>query len=98
MCLYKFGARDSWLKSWEHWGEGMYCPRALLKILGFGTTFFFAKDPPIGEAPCTWVHGVLPLVSILKALTLPWLPKASRSVPVLDALLPPGPPKMPISR
>ena len=41
MCLHKFGARDSWLNNWEHWGEDMYCPRALLKIPGSGTTFFF---------------------------------------------------------
>ena len=45
MCLHKFGAGDSWLNSWEHRGEDMYCPRALLKILGSGTTFFFCvKD------------------------------------------------------
>ena len=42
MCLHKFGARDSWLNCWEHRGEEMYCPRALLKIPRSGTTFFFA--------------------------------------------------------
>ena len=41
MCLYKFGARDSWLNNWEHRGEDMYCLRALLKIPGSGTTLFF---------------------------------------------------------
>ena len=41
LCLYKFGARDSWLNNWEHRGEDMYCPQALLKIPGSGTTFFF---------------------------------------------------------
>ena len=41
MCLYKFGARDSWLNNWEHRGEDMYGPRALLKIPGSGTTLFF---------------------------------------------------------
>ena len=47
MCLYKFGARDSWLNNWEHRGEDMYCPRALLKLPGSGTTFFFpVKDTP----------------------------------------------------
>ena len=40
--LHKFWVRDSWLNSWEHLGEDMYYPRALLKISGFGTTFFFA--------------------------------------------------------
>ena len=60
MCLYKFGARDSGLNNWEHRGEGMYCPRALLKAPGFGTTFFFCvKDPPddplVGPRMSSWV-------------------------------------------
>ena len=42
MSLHKIGARDSWFNSWEHQGEDIYCPRALFKILGCGTTFFFA--------------------------------------------------------
>ena len=41
MCRDQFGARDSWLNNWEHRGEDMYCPRALLKLPGSGTTFFF---------------------------------------------------------
>ena len=55
MCLHKFGARDSWLNNWEHRGEDMYYPypRALLKIPGSGTTFFFCvKDRP-GAHPNT---------------------------------------------
>ena len=45
--LVQIWARDSGLNNWEHRGEGMYCPRALLKIPGCGTTFFFCvKDPP----------------------------------------------------
>ena len=66
MCLHKFGARDSWLNNWEHWGEDMYCPRALLKILGSGTTFFFCvKDRPAprhrGLAPPEGTGGNGPL-------------------------------------
>ena len=45
--LIQIWARDSRLNNWEHRGEGMYCPRALLKILGSGTTFFCVKDPPV---------------------------------------------------
>ena len=46
MCRDQFGARDSWLHNWEHRGEDMYCPRALLKLPGFGKTFFCVKDSP----------------------------------------------------
>ena len=51
VCLYKFRARDSGLNNWEHRGEDMYCPRALLKIPGSGTTFFFALRTPPAESP-----------------------------------------------
>ena len=55
--LAKIMAMDSWLNNWEHWGEDMYCPRALLKIPGSGTTFFFALRTAL--APSTDVF-VLP--------------------------------------
>ena len=45
--LIQIWARDSELNNWEHRGEGMYCPRALLKIPGTGTTFFFALRTPL---------------------------------------------------
>ena len=48
--LIQIWARDSGLNNWEHRGEGMYCPRALLKIPSSGATFFFCvKDPPAME-------------------------------------------------
>ena len=49
MCRDQFGARDSWLNNWEHRGEDMYCPRALLKLPRSGRDFFFffcVKDSP----------------------------------------------------
>ena len=41
VCRDQFGARDSWLNNWEHRGEDMYCPRALLKLPRSGRDFFF---------------------------------------------------------
>ena len=57
MCLQKFWARDSWLNNWVHLGEDMYCPRALLKNLGSGTTFFFCVEDRCGVRKL-WVHAV----------------------------------------
>ena len=61
MCLYKFGARDSWLNNWEHRGEDMYCPRALLKIPESGTTFFFPLRTPLlgGHLVTIGVRGTM---------------------------------------
>ena len=43
MCRDQFGARDSWLNNWEHRGEDMHCPRALLKLPRTGRDFFFLR-------------------------------------------------------
>ena len=67
MCLYKFGARDSWLNNWEHRGEDMYCPRALLKLLGSGTTFFF----PVKDTPEQFLSCNLPVICQAATLTSP---------------------------
>ena len=56
MCLYEFGARDSWLNNWDHRGEEMYCPRALLELLGSGTTFFFPLRTPLELMERVRVH------------------------------------------
>ena len=65
MCLYKFGTRDSWLNNWEHRGEDMYCPRALLKIPGSGTTFFFPLRTALLKAVRVWPFHNCPAVACM---------------------------------
>ena len=43
--LVQISARDSGLNNWEDRGEGMYCPRALLKIPSSGTILFALRTP-----------------------------------------------------
>ena len=54
--LIQIWARDLGLNNWEHRGEGMYCPRALLKIPGSGTTFVFALRTPLLLGVYQWMR------------------------------------------